>query len=146
MAWSTFHAGGDHAATQMVPVSSGQSILLVAYRDGSLIHSLYSQGQGPQPHKIDIAELFVTPPDKEKNYFSHVKTPLGKTILLAERMGRLMEPLTPGLIRRKATVKARNWFIERLNGYDGLGAIFTAMVNAYEAMDCLGFLRTMNSG
>jgi squalene-hopene/tetraprenyl-beta-curcumene cyclase len=91
------------------------------------------------PYKIGIDELFVTPPYQEKNYFSHVKTPLGKIILFLERMGRLMEPLIPGFIRRKATVKARNWFMERLNGYDGLGAIFTAMVNAYEAMDYLGF-------
>ncbi|MDO9049311.1 MAG: squalene--hopene cyclase [Methylobacter sp.] len=90
------------------------------------------------PRKIDVAELFVTPPDKERNYFSHVKTPLGKTILVVERMGRLMEPLIPGFIRRKATAKAHEWFMERLNGYDGLGAIFTAMVNAYEAMDYLG--------
>ncbi len=28
--------------------------------------------------------------------------------------------------------------MERLNGDDGLGAIFPAMVNAYEAMDYLG--------
>ncbi|MGZ8159671.1 MAG: squalene--hopene cyclase [Methylobacter sp.] len=90
------------------------------------------------PQKLGIAELFVTPPDKEKNYFSHVKTPLGKIILFIERMGRLMEPLIPGFVRRKATAKARDWFMARLNGYDGLGAIFTAMVNAYEAMDYLG--------
>ncbi|WP_333872947.1 squalene--hopene cyclase [Methylobacter sp.] len=90
------------------------------------------------PHKIDVAELFVTPPDEEKNYFAHVKTPLGKAILAVERMGRQMEPLIPGFIRRKATAKAQDWFMERLNGYDGLGAIFTAMVNAYEAMDYLG--------
>ena len=90
------------------------------------------------PNKIGIAELFVTPPDKERNYFAHVKTPLGKGILVAERMGRLMEPLIPGFVRRKATAKARDWFMERLNCYDGLGAIFTAMVNAYEAMDYLG--------
>ncbi len=90
------------------------------------------------PYKIGIAELFVTPPDKERNYFAHVKTPLGKVILAVERMGRLMDPLIPGPIRRKATAKAQHWFMERLNGYDGLGAIFTAMVNAYEAMDYLG--------
>ncbi|MFZ2404611.1 MAG: squalene--hopene cyclase, partial [Methylobacter sp.] len=90
------------------------------------------------PLKLGIAELFVIPPDKEKNYFFHVKTPLGKIILFIERMGRLMEPLIPGFVRRKATAKARDWFMARLNGYDGLGAIFTAMVNAYEAMDYLG--------
>ncbi len=90
------------------------------------------------PHQIGIAELFVTPPGREKNYFSHVKTPLGKSILVLDQAGRFMEPLVPGFVRRKATAKARDWFMARLNGYDGLGGIFTAMVNAYEAMDCLG--------
>ena len=90
------------------------------------------------PNKIGAGELFVTPPDKEKNYFAHVKTPLGKAFLLLDKIGRFAEPWIPRFIRQKATVKARDWFTERLNGYDGLGAIFTAMVNAYEAMDCLG--------
>jgi squalene-hopene/tetraprenyl-beta-curcumene cyclase len=90
------------------------------------------------PKRIGIAELFVTPPDQEKNYFAHVITPLGKAVLVVERLGRLMDPLIPGFVRRNATDKARDWFMERLNGYDGLGAIFTAMVNAYEAMDLLG--------
>lgn len=90
------------------------------------------------PNKVGISELFITPPELEKNYFAHVKTPLGKCILAADRMGRLLEPLIPGFVRRKATVKARDWFMTRLNGYDGLGAIFTSMVNAYVAMDYLG--------
>jgi squalene-hopene/tetraprenyl-beta-curcumene cyclase len=90
------------------------------------------------PHKIGLSELFVIAPDKEKNYFAHVKTPLGKIFLALERIGRLMEPLIPDSVRQKATIKARDWFMERLNGLDGLGAIFTAMVNAYEAMDYLG--------
>jgi len=91
------------------------------------------------PHQVHVRELFVTPPELEKNYFSHVTTPLGKAILGLERFGRLLEPLIPGFLRKKATEKARDWFLERLNGYDGLGAIFPAMVNAYEAMDYLGF-------
>jgi squalene-hopene/tetraprenyl-beta-curcumene cyclase len=90
------------------------------------------------PHGINVAELFVTPPEQEKHYFSHVKTPLGKVILALDLIGRRLEPLIPGFVRRKATAKARAWFMERLNGYDGLGGIFTAMVNAYEAMDYLG--------
>lgn len=90
------------------------------------------------PHKIGIAELFVTPAEQERNYFSQVKTPLGKAILLLDRIGLRLEPLIPGFVRRKATAKARDWFMARLNGEDGLGGIFTAMVNAYEAMDYLG--------
>jgi squalene-hopene/tetraprenyl-beta-curcumene cyclase len=80
----------------------------------------------------------VTPAAQERNYFGHVKTPLGKAILGLDRFGRLIEPLIPDFVRRKATAKARDWFMARLNGYDGLGGIFTAMVNAYEAMDYLG--------
>lgn len=90
------------------------------------------------PQKIGIAELFITQPHLEKHYFSKVKTPLGKVILGLDRLGRCLEPLIPAGIRRKATAKAQEWFMSRLNGYDGLGAIFTAMVNAYEAMDYLG--------
>ncbi|QFY45231.1 squalene--hopene cyclase [Candidatus Methylospira mobilis] len=90
------------------------------------------------PGKVDVRELFVTAPEKEKNYFSHVKTPLGKMVLALERTGRMLEPLIPSSMRKKATQRAHEWFTERLNGYDGLGAIFPAMVNAYEAMDYLG--------
>ncbi|ATG90152.1 squalene--hopene cyclase [Methylomonas koyamae] len=90
------------------------------------------------PLKIGVAELFITAPELERQYFSHVNTRLGKAILVLDRIGRLMEPLIPGKVRRKATAQAQDWFMARLNGYDGLGAIFTAMVNAYEAMDYLG--------
>jgi squalene-hopene/tetraprenyl-beta-curcumene cyclase len=101
---------------------------------------LYSRKvKARNPYNIGIPELFAVPPDRERNYFSHVKTPLGKAVLFAERIGRLIEPAIPGFIRRKAIAGAEAWFTERLNGYGGLGAIFTAMVNAYEAMDCLGY-------
>ena len=90
------------------------------------------------PGKIGVAELFLIPPDQETHYFSHVKTPLGKAILLLDRLGRRLERFIPDSIRRKATTKACDWFMARLNGIDGLGAIFTAMVNAYEVMDYLG--------
>lgn len=90
------------------------------------------------PLEICIPELFIRPPAQEKQYFSHVNTRLGKAILVLDRIGRLMEPLIPGFVRRQATARAQDWFMARLNGYDGLGGIFTAMVNAYEAMDYLG--------
>ncbi|MGZ8247841.1 squalene--hopene cyclase, partial [Methylomagnum sp.] len=91
------------------------------------------------PLKIGVRELFTVDPEQERNYFSHVKTPLGKAVLALERIGFMMEPLIPKAMRRKATQKALDWFVERLNGVDGLGAIFPAMVNAYEALDLLGY-------
>jgi squalene-hopene/tetraprenyl-beta-curcumene cyclase len=91
------------------------------------------------PQKIGIRELFTIDPEQEKNYFSHVKTPLGKFILRLERIGFRLERFIPKALREKATRKAEAWFVERLNGVDGLGAIFPAMVNAYEALDLLGY-------
>jgi hypothetical protein len=96
--------------------------------------------------KMGIAELFVTPPDEEKNYFSHVKTPLGKAILVLDRMGRLMAPLIPGFVRRKATVKARNWFMARLNGYDDLGQFSRPWSMRMKPWIIWASLPTMNSG
>ncbi|AMK78570.1 MULTISPECIES: squalene--hopene cyclase [Methylomonas] len=122
--WFPFHIDkvSYWSRTVMVPLS-----ILCTY-----------QVKARNPRNIDIAELFLTPADQEKHYFSHVKTPLGKAILVLDRLGRRLEPLLSGFIRHKATAKATDWFMARLNGYDGLGAIFTAMVNAYEAMDYLG--------
>ena len=91
------------------------------------------------PQGTDVRELFTVAPELERNYFSHVQTPLGKMVLGLERIGFSLERFIPKKLRAHATVKARDWFIERLNGVDGLGAIFPAMVNAYEALDFLGY-------
>lgn len=91
------------------------------------------------PKGIHIRELFTVDPALERSYFAHVKTPLGKMVLALERLGFALEPFIPKALRAHATQKARDWFIERLNGVDGLGAIFPAMVNAYEALAFLGY-------
>lgn len=90
------------------------------------------------PKGIGIRELFVTDPWQEKNFFVHVKTPLGKAVLGLEQLGRRLESWIPAKSRRRAVQKAFAWFEARLNGEDGLGAIFPAMVNAYLAMLWLG--------
>jgi squalene-hopene/tetraprenyl-beta-curcumene cyclase len=51
----------------------------------------------------------------------------------------MIDPLIPARVRERATRKAETWMLERLNGEDGLGAIFPAMVNALEAMVILGY-------
>jgi squalene-hopene/tetraprenyl-beta-curcumene cyclase len=91
------------------------------------------------PSNTGIRELFTVDPEQERDYFAHVKTPLGKVVLGLERIGFALEPYIPKSLRARATEKAHEWFIERLNGVDGLGAIFPAMVNAYEALDFLGY-------
>jgi squalene-hopene/tetraprenyl-beta-curcumene cyclase len=54
---------------------------------------------------------------------------------------RLIEPLIPMRTRRRAIDRAVAFVTERLNGEDGLGAIFPAMANAVMMFDALGYPR-----
>jgi squalene-hopene/tetraprenyl-beta-curcumene cyclase len=94
------------------------------------------------PRNIHIRELFTTAPDEERHYFRDALQKgglLARLFLLADRLGRLIDPLIPASMRERATRRAEAWMLERLNGEDGLGAIFPAMVNALEAMTILGY-------
>ena len=90
------------------------------------------------PNNINVLELFVTHPDEEQHYFPE-RTFLNKIFLVLDKFGRWAEPFIPAKIHERAIEKAKDWTIERLNGEDGLGCIFPAMVNAYEALMLLGF-------
>ena len=89
------------------------------------------------PRNVGIGELFVVPPEEERNYFP-VRTPLNRLFLAIERTASFFEPLIPRAVRRMALRRAEQWIVERLNGDSGLGAIFPAMVNAGEALALLG--------
>lgn len=91
------------------------------------------------PRGVNIRELFITPADQVRDYFP-VRSPLNRLFLLMERTSRiLLDPLVPGRIRRMAIQRAERWITERLNGEDGLGAIFPAMVNAYVVLTLLDY-------
>lgn len=90
------------------------------------------------PNNINVLELFVTHPDEEQHYFPE-RTLLNKIFLGLDKFGRWAEPFIPKKIHDHAIEKAKDWTVERLNGEDGLGCIFPAMVNAYEALMLLGF-------
>jgi squalene-hopene/tetraprenyl-beta-curcumene cyclase len=51
---------------------------------------------------------------------------------------RVVEPFFPKKIRRRAIDRAVAWVTERLNGEDGLGAIFPAMANSVMMFAALG--------
>ena len=94
------------------------------------------------PRGIDIAELFVRPPDRERIFLTNpTGRLLGTMLLLLDRVGRLVEPLFPKFLERKAVDKAMEFIVERLNGEDGLGGIFPAMANGLMAFDTLGYAR-----
>ncbi|ASF45410.1 squalene--hopene cyclase [Methylovulum psychrotolerans] len=96
------------------------------------------KAEAKNPLQVGILELFVTHPDQERHYFPE-RTVLNKIFLGLDQLGRLTRPLIPKAMHQRAITKAHDWFVERLNGEDGLGAIFPAMVNAYEALLLLGY-------
>ncbi len=89
------------------------------------------------PRGVDIQELFLRPPCKG-DYFP-TRSGLNRAFYVLDQIGRTVEPLVPRFVRRRALKQAERWVVERLNGTDGLGAIFPAMVNAHEMFAVLGF-------
>jgi squalene-hopene/tetraprenyl-beta-curcumene cyclase len=91
--------------------------------------------QAKNPKGIGIAELFAAPPEKVKTYHTNPTGSVwGAMLLRLDTLLRVVEPRLPKRARRRAIDKAMAFTRERLNGEDGLGAIFPAMVNAVEAM------------
>src|SRR5258705_7718372 len=93
------------------------------------------------PKGVRIDELFLEPPEKARltprapqqnrwwfAFFRGVDTLL-----------RVIEPAIPKSIRKRAVDCAVAFAVEHLNGEDGIGAIFPAMVNNVLMFDTLGY-------
>jgi len=93
------------------------------------------------PRHVHVRELFTTPPEQERHYFRLPRQGrvLARIFFALDRLARCIDPLIPGVMRKAAMRRAEAWVLERLNGEDGLGAIFPAMVNALEMMVLLGY-------
>src|SRR5271170_5021278 len=90
---------------------------------------------------VRIDELFVAPP---QNIGPTPKAPQQKASWFwffrgVDNVLRATEPLFPGRTRQRAIDAAVAWVNERLNGEDGLGAIFPAMANSVMMFDVLGY-------
>jgi squalene-hopene/tetraprenyl-beta-curcumene cyclase len=93
------------------------------------------------PKGVGIAELFVVPPDEVRHWpkGAHQTWPWPQIFGGIDRVLRAGEPYMPKPVRARAIEHAENFVTERLNGEDGLGAIFPAMVNALLMFDALGY-------
>ncbi|HVO91936.1 MAG TPA: hypothetical protein VMT22_03800, partial [Terriglobales bacterium] len=96
------------------------------------------KAQARNPKGISIRELFERDPWEQNDYFP-TRSFLNRVFLVLDRLGLKLYPLIPRSLRRRAIERAEDWIVERLNHAGGLGAIFPAMVNAYEALQCLGY-------
>src|SRR5580704_8143848 len=90
---------------------------------------------------VRIDELFLEPP---ATLGPPRKAPQQKAswfwfFRAVDNVLRAAEPFFPKRTRARAMERAGAWVRERLNGEDGLGAIFPAMANSVMMFDVLGF-------
>jgi squalene-hopene/tetraprenyl-beta-curcumene cyclase len=101
-----------------------------------ILYSLKARARNPKG--VSIRELFINDPAQETRYFRS-RSLLGRALLILDRLGLRLYPWLPRVWQQRALKKAEAWILQRLNGDGGLGAIFPAMVNAYEALELLGY-------
>ena len=93
------------------------------------------------PLGVTIDELFLQDP---KSIGMTAKAPHQSQIwysgfAIVDRVLRVADPYFPKAMRQRAIEKAVAFVTERLNGVDGLGAIFPAMANTVMMYDLLGY-------
>ncbi|MEE2933220.1 MAG: squalene--hopene cyclase [Pseudomonadota bacterium] len=104
-----------------------------------LLILMTNKHRADNPLCVDIRELFLIPPEQEKNYLANsTGTLAGRLFLWVDKILRLIDPLMPRNIRAKGIEKALDFINERLNGEDGLGGIFPAMANTVMVFHTLG--------
>jgi len=93
------------------------------------------------PRGVTIDELFTRPPQTvgPRPKAPHQKWSWFLLFRGIDAVLRALEPYFPRGPRRRAIAKAASFVTERLNGEDGLGAIFPAMVNSVLMYDVLGY-------
>ena len=92
------------------------------------------------PHAISVAELFRTPPDQVRDWIrGPYRSAWGVVFKTLDTLLRPLVPYFPAAARKRAMDAAVAFAIERLNGEDGLGAIYPAMANSVMMFDAMGF-------
>jgi squalene-hopene/tetraprenyl-beta-curcumene cyclase len=124
--WSPFHITkvSYWSRTVLVPL-----LVLMAKRPGAR-----------NPRQVSIRELFIEDPRHVRDWIrGPTRSPLATGFELLDRILRAAEPIFPEGSRQRAIDEAVAFVTARLNGEDGLGAIFPAMANALLMYDCLGY-------
>jgi squalene-hopene/tetraprenyl-beta-curcumene cyclase len=90
---------------------------------------------------VTIGELFVAPPETVRKWptGAHQAWAGVKIFGAIDWLLKRAEPFFPVSLRRRAIDAAAAFVAERLNGEDGLGAIYPAMANTVLMYDALGY-------
>ncbi len=108
-----------------------------------LVPLLVLQALKPKPvnsRGVRVQELFVAPPETVRHWPTGAHQAwLGVKIFGGiDWLLKRVEPAFPAGLRQRAIDQAAAFVTERLNGEDGLGAIYPAMANAVLMYDALG--------
>ena len=92
------------------------------------------------PRNIHIRELFRENPESIRDWIrGPYRSAWGKFFKTVDMALRPLEKIIPKPTRQRAIAKAVAFTTERLNGVDGLGAIYPAMANNVMMFDTLGY-------
>jgi squalene-hopene/tetraprenyl-beta-curcumene cyclase len=98
------------------------------------------QPRARNPRNVTIHELFRTPPGEVRDWIhGPYRSVWGHVFKALDGVLRLATPLFPAAPRRRAIAAAVAFVTERLNGEEGLGAIYPAMANTVMMFDALGY-------
>ena len=103
-----------------------------------VLQALKPQAKNPRGVRID--ELFVAPPETVRHWPKGAHQSRGWIVFFdaVDALLKQAEPVFPKRMRKRAIDRAVAFVTERLNGVDGLGAIFPAMVNSVLMYDAIG--------
>lgn len=91
------------------------------------------------PRGVHVAELFVPGVPAASPRAPHQSAGWSAFFGALDWGLKRFEPFWPKGLRARAIEKCRTWTTERLNGEDGLGAIYPAMANSVMMYDTLGY-------
>jgi len=91
------------------------------------------------PRGVHMAELFAANAAPAPWRAPHQNPSWAAFFHVLDRALKIVEPLWPRSLRRRAIDRCVAFVTERLNGEDGLGAIYPAMANSVMMYDVMGF-------
>ena len=105
-----------------------------------LLVMMATRPKARNPRGIHIQELFARPPETINDWITGpYRSRWGHIFGSIDRVMRVVNPYFPKRNHQRAIDKAVAFVVERLNGEDGLGAIYPAMANSVMMFDCLGY-------
>jgi squalene-hopene/tetraprenyl-beta-curcumene cyclase len=91
------------------------------------------------PRNVHVPELFLPRGLPAPKRAPHQSRGWAAFFGALDWMLKRVDPFWPKKLRQRAVQACEDFVVERLNGEDGLGAIYPAMANSVMMFDCLGY-------